>query len=91
MTAYQLQLSEVSGTFGTNQINILNKEIDHYIRLKNAIENSQKEWIKQRKFNIKVYQINCEGGSACNAIVNQAVLNETLDRIKLLELFYETE
>jgi uncharacterized protein YecT (DUF1311 family) len=74
-----------------NQINILSKEIDHYIRLKIVIENSQKEWLKQREFNIKVYQINCEGGTACNAIVNQAVLNETLERIKLLELFYETE
>lgn len=72
-----------------SDIEFLTKEINHSRRLKQRIINSQVQWIKLRDANSEVVSINCEGGTACTAIVNSAWLEETLSRIKQLEDFYQ--
>ena len=71
-----------------DEVSFLLKNIDHNQRLKETIINSQRQWIKLRDANIEVERINCEGGTACVAMVNEAYIEETLDRIKKLESFY---
>jgi uncharacterized protein YecT (DUF1311 family) len=70
-----------------DEIRMRATDIDHNQRLKQSIINSQRQWIKTRDTNLEVEQINCEGGSGCIAIVNQALVEETLDRIRKLESF----
>jgi uncharacterized protein YecT (DUF1311 family) len=70
-----------------DNINSTLKIIDQNQRLKNAIINSQRQWIKTRDANVEIAHINCEGGSGCNAITSDAYTEETLDRIRKLESF----
>ena len=63
------------------------KQRDYYMRIKQSIVNSQTEWVKLRDLNSRVEQILCDGGTACTTLVNEAYVNDTLDRIKKLESF----
>ncbi|WP_460558038.1 lysozyme inhibitor LprI family protein [Ferruginibacter profundus] len=78
---------KLSKTPDKDQIYFRTKNIDQNQRLKNAIINSQRQWIKTRDANVEVAHINCEGGSGCNAMSNDAYTEETLDRIRKLESF----
>jgi len=60
---------------------------DYYMRIKQSIVNSQTEWIKLRDLNSRVEQLLCNGGAACTTLVNEAYVEDTLDRIKKLESF----
>ncbi len=71
------------------QIEFLIKESVNIQRFRKSIVTSQQQWIKLRDSDSKVVRITCEGGTACNAIVNDAVLQQTLERIKSLESWYD--
>ncbi|MGG9960728.1 lysozyme inhibitor LprI family protein [Ferruginibacter sp. SUN106] len=75
----------LSKTPDKDQIYFRTKSIDQNQRLKKAIINSQRQWIKTRDANVEIAHINCEGGSSCNAMSNEAYTEETLDRIRKLE------
>jgi uncharacterized protein YecT (DUF1311 family) len=77
----------LSKTPDKDEISFHTKSIDQNQRLKKAIINSQRQWIKVRDTNVEVAQINCEGGTSCIAITNDAYTGETLDRIRKLESF----
>ncbi len=61
--------------------------LSYVLKLKTAIETSQSQWIKLKNANIAVIKINCEGGTSCVAITNDALIEEILNRIKKLESF----
>jgi uncharacterized protein YecT (DUF1311 family) len=63
------------------------KSINYSQRLKQSIITSQRQWIKAKDANLAVVKINCEGGTGCIAITNEACIVEILDRIKKLESF----
>ena len=67
------------------------KNINDIKRKRKAAMESQEVWLNLRELNTNIYRISCEGGTACNAIINTAILEETLERIKLLESFFYIE
>jgi uncharacterized protein YecT (DUF1311 family) len=90
IASYQAILSREKANIknpNKDDINSTIKIIDQNQRLKKAIINSQRQWLKVRDANVEVAHINCEGGSGCNAITNDAYTEETLDRIRKLESF----
>ncbi|MGC4103617.1 lysozyme inhibitor LprI family protein [Ferruginibacter sp.] len=69
------------------QLQMYRKNIDLNQRLKKSIIYSQQQWIKLRDANVDVASIECEGGTGCIAMTNQAYIDETLERIQKLESF----
>jgi uncharacterized protein YecT (DUF1311 family) len=83
------QSKKDSGTESKENIKFLLKEIERNQRLRISIIKSQKEWIKVRDYNAEVIRISCEGATSCTSMENQSLLDDTLERIKILESFYE--
>jgi uncharacterized protein YecT (DUF1311 family) len=63
------------------------KQKDYYVRMKQSIINSQRQWLKIRELDSEVESILCEGGTGCTAMVNEAYIADTLERIRKLEYF----
>lgn len=63
------------------------RERDYYYLTKQALVRSQQQWINFRKADCELERVGCEGGTACNYIVNTHFIEMTLDRIRALEEF----
>ena len=82
-----LAIKREKGAKDSTNLKFALEDKNRYSRIKQAIVNSQREWIKLRDLNCAVEAIFCEGGTGCTAITNEAYIEETLARIKRLESF----
>jgi uncharacterized protein YecT (DUF1311 family) len=85
------KLKRDSSSESKETIEFLSTEISYNKRLKESIIKSQRKWVELRDLNMEVVSITCEGGTAFVAIENQSIIEDTLDRIKKLEDFYDVE
>jgi uncharacterized protein YecT (DUF1311 family) len=63
------------------------KERVYYRTTKLALIKSQSQWKRSRDADCELERVGCEGGSACNYIVNSRYIEMTLARITALENF----
>lgn len=63
------------------------KEREYYRATKLALIKSQSHWKHSRDADCELERVGCEGGSACNYIVNNRFIEMTLARITALEDF----
>jgi uncharacterized protein YecT (DUF1311 family) len=60
------------------------KELGYYRNTKLALIKSQMQWKRSCDADCELERVGCEGGSACNYIVNSRFIEMTLARIKAL-------
>jgi uncharacterized protein YecT (DUF1311 family) len=77
--------TKVNPALDSSEIKFAMNEKSYYVRLRQRLVTSQQQWLKFRSAHCDVESSQCEGGTACTALVNEAYVSETLDRIRQLE------